>query len=398
MPAAERFHPRYDVVVVGARCAGASTAMLLARQGLRVLAIDRSAFGSDTLSTLALMRGGVLQLKRWGLLDAIRTAATPPVRVTSFRYGSEVVRVPIKPRDGIDALYAPRRTVLDAVLATAAARAGAHVVHGARLENLVRSDEGRVRGVVIRDREGHVHHVACDLVVGADGQRSTVARLVSARQYHLGFHAGGVVYGLWRGVDLDGYHWYYQPKMSVGAIPTNDGLTLVFVVVPGSRFMHEIRHDMEGGYHRVMRQTAPDLAARLGLDMQAERLRGFPGMPGYFRQSWGPGWALVGDAGYFKDPFTAHGITDALRDAELLSRAAAAGSERALAAYQAARDHLSLGVFAVTDRIASFDWDLDEVRELHRELSQEMQKEVTWLLDLDRAAAPAIEAGAESCP
>ncbi|MCH8254322.1 MAG: FAD-dependent monooxygenase, partial [Gemmatimonadetes bacterium] len=116
---------RYDVIIAGARCAGASTAMLLARRGLRVLVIDPTSRGSDTLSTHALMRGGVLQLHRWGLLDAIRAAGTPAIPKTSFHYGEETIEVSIKERDGVDALYAPRRTVLDAVLVDAAVAAGA---------------------------------------------------------------------------------------------------------------------------------------------------------------------------------------------------------------------------------------------------------------------------------
>src|SRR5881394_1414992 len=104
------FHPRYDAVVVGARCAGAATAMLLARAGGKVLLVDRAQSGSDTLSTHGLMRAGVLQLHRWGLLDAIVAAGTPPVHTVVFDYPDERVCVPIKPSPGVDALYAPRRT------------------------------------------------------------------------------------------------------------------------------------------------------------------------------------------------------------------------------------------------------------------------------------------------
>ena len=120
----------WDVIVVGARAAGAATAMLLARGGLRVLCVDRSRYGGDTLSTHALMRGGVLQLQRWGLLDAVVAAGTPPVRRTVFHYGAETVGVSIRPSAGVDALYAPRRTVIDALLVDAAQRAGATVEFG----------------------------------------------------------------------------------------------------------------------------------------------------------------------------------------------------------------------------------------------------------------------------
>src|SRR5690242_16720908 len=148
----EAFADRYDAIVVGARCAGAATAMLLARRGLRVLLFDRDRRGADTLSTLALMRAGVLQLHRWGLLSALETHGVPPIRSTSFVYDEDVVTVPIKARDGVDALYAPRRTLLDPLLADAAARAGADVRYGPRLKDLSRAEGGRIDGVILEER------------------------------------------------------------------------------------------------------------------------------------------------------------------------------------------------------------------------------------------------------
>src|SRR5262245_41543577 len=150
---------RYDAIVVGARCAGAATAMLLARRGLEVLLFDRDRRGADTLSTLAMMRAGVLQLRRWGLLDQVRAGGTPAIRSTSFVYGDEVITVPIKPRDGVDALVAPRRTLLDVVLADAASAAGADVRYGPRFVDLVRDPNGRVSGVVLEDRDRSPHRV-----------------------------------------------------------------------------------------------------------------------------------------------------------------------------------------------------------------------------------------------
>ena len=164
--------------MVGARCAGAATAMLLARRGLRVLAIDRGGYGADTMSTHALMRGGVLQLHRWGVLPRIVAAGTPAVRGTAFHYGDEVLEVAVKPSHGVDALYAPRRTVLDSVLVDAAQEAGAEVRHGHALVALVRRPSGRVSGAVVLDAEGGRGEIAADLVVGADGVGSTVAKLV----------------------------------------------------------------------------------------------------------------------------------------------------------------------------------------------------------------------------
>ena len=366
---------RYDAIVIGARCAGAATAMLLARRGLRVLAVDRDRYGTDTLSTHALMRGGVLQLHRWGILEELRAAGTPTVRSTSFHYADDVVDIQIKPQDGIDGLYAPRRTVIDRLLVDAARESGAEIAYGTRLIDIMRSPEGRVCGVHLRDSDGHDSQVAAELVVGADGVRSTVADLVGAERYRTARHATGSVFSYWSNTGIEGYHWYYRPGVSVGAIPTNGGLTCIFASVPQRRFHDEIRRDTAAGHQQVLRECDPDLATVVEAADRAGRYRGFAGQVGFFRQSSGPGWALIGDAGYFKDPITAHGMTDALIDAELLARAAAEGTERALADYQRARDARATGLFDVTDAIASFDWDLTSVQRLHRSLSDEMKKE-----------------------
>lgn len=375
---------RYDAVVVGARCAGAATAMLLAREGLSVLLVDRARHGADTLSTLALMRAGVLQLHRWGLLDQVRAAGTPAITSTSFIYGDETITVPIKPRDGVDALYAPRRWLVDPLLAEAAANAGAEVVYSSRLVDLERAVDGRVVGVTIEQRGAPVRKVRANIVIGADGRRSTVARLVEAAICRESRNAAGVVYTFWPGLENDRSRWFYRSGCSAGSIPTNDGDACVFVATPQARFQDEIRTDMKAGYHRVLAECAPGLADEVvAQKAPTEALHSFPGQRGVIRQSHGPGWALVGDAGYFKDPITAHGITDALRDAELLARAVVRGTDEALAEYQSTRDELSWKLFEVTDTIAGFEWDLDSLRPLHLELSKTMNGEVEALLGLD---------------
>src|SRR5688572_950799 len=297
---------RYDAIVVGARCAGAATAMLLARRGLSVLLFDRDHRGADTLSTLALMRAGVLQLHRWGLLEQLRATGAQEIRSTSFVYGDEVITVPIKPRDGVDALYAPRRKVLDQLLADAAAAAGADVRYGPRLADLLRNTDGRVTGVILEERGGARHEIGADIVIGADGRRSTVARMVDAATSHEGRYFAGVVYAFWRGLENRGNLWHYRPGTSVGAIPTNDDETCIFAAMPAQRFHDEIHDDLEAVHRRVLAECAPDLAREVSAAPPSERFRGFPGQAGIIRQSHGPGWALVGDAGYFKDPITAH--------------------------------------------------------------------------------------------
>ena len=375
----------YDAIVIGARCAGAATTMLLARRGFRVLAVDRGRYATDTLSTHALMRGGVLQLHRWGILEEVRAAGTPTVRSTSFHYGDEVVDVHIKPQDGIDGLYAPRRAVIDKLLVDAARASGAEVAFGIRLVDLVRAADDRVTGARLRAADGRDFQVTAELVIGADGVRSTVADLVGAERYRTGRHATGVVFSYWSGTGLDGYHWYYRPGVSVGAIPTNGGLTCIFVSVPQSRFQDEIRFDTAAGHQRVLMECEPNLATVVEGAERTEKYRGFAGQVGFFRQSCGPGWALVGDAGYFKDPLTAHGITDALIDAELLARAATEGTERVLADYQRTRDDRAMRLFEVTDAVASFEWDLTTVRQLHRSLNDELKKETAEVNKLHRA-------------
>jgi len=175
---------------------------------------------------------------------------------------------------------------------------------------------------------------------------------------------------------------------SIGAIPTNHGATCVFVSVPSSRFRAEIPGNAPLAYRRLSREVAPSFDARLEDARRVEPVRGFGGQAGFIKQAAGPGWALVGDAGYFKDPLTAHGITDALRDAELLARAILQGTTAALAEYETTRHDLSRRLFDVTDEIASFAWTDAELQSLHRAFSSEMSREVRALAALEPFACP----------
>jgi flavin-dependent dehydrogenase len=316
------------------------------------------------------------------VLPAIQRAATPAIRSTSFHYGDEVIDVKIKPRNGVGALYAPRRKYLDRFLVDSARKAGADVVHGVRLVDLLRARDGRVSGVVLQDPDAGAVRLEATIVIGADGARSSVARLVDAKSCRSATNGSGVVYGLFSGLDQEAFHWYYRPGVSAGLIPTNDGLTLVFAAMPQRRFWNEIRFNLEAGFHRVIRECAPELAEAVAQASRVGGFRGFPGMGGFLRRSFGPGWALVGDAGYFKDPITAHGITDALRDAELLSRAVAQNTESALSEYQQIRDRLSHALFDLTDEIAGYRWDLDSVKRMHLQMSEAMNREVAFLTEL----------------
>lgn len=369
---------RYDVVIAGARCAGAATGMLLARSGLRVLVVDPQRPGSDTLSTHALMRDAVSQLARWDLLEPIVAADTPPVRRTTFLYGNasgpeERIDIDIASRGGIDALYAPRRTVLDPTLQEGARAHGADVHLGWAVTGIIRRS-GTVVGAELSSVDGRHTSVRADLVIGADGIRSRVARLVGARTTLRAEHAAATIYAYLPDPGLEGYVWAYRPGVSVGAIPTNGGQACVFTSMPPARFEAERAGGLTGLHRRLLEECVPELAARLHRTPSGPAAhRAFPGVPGFIREGHGPGWALVGDAGYFRDPLTAHGITDALREAELLADAVLAGAPGALARWSEDRVERVRTFLEVTDHIASFAWSMDEIRELHLTLSRAMR-------------------------
>lgn len=379
---------RYDAIVVGARVAGASTAMLLARAGLRVLVIDRARYGTDTLSTHAFMRGGVMQLSRWGLLDDLVRAGTPPVHRTIIRYGATEESVEIRPGPHVPALFAPRRSLLDRVLVDAAIRAGADVRFQTGLTGLLRDAGGRVVGIEARDAHGRPLVAHAPVTIGADGVRSRVAQEVGALTYAEGVNASAMVVGYWSGVEVDGNQWLYGDRMAAGIIPTNDDQVCAWVGTSASGFDQQ-RREPDLGFHRILRTIAPDRWRALAGGVQHGPIRGFPGIPGFLRQPWGHGWALVGDASHFKDPLTTHGMTDALRDAELLARAVLAtrdgevGLEQSLAGYQDLRDALGHRLLGLSDRAAAYDWDMAQLRELLIEVSAAMRPELQYLLGLD---------------
>jgi flavin-dependent dehydrogenase len=385
----------YDTVVVGSRVAGAATAMLLARRGHRVLMLDRRQPASDTLSTHALMRAGVLQLKRWGLLERVIDSGAPAIRRTVFHYGDESESVELQSRGGVAELYAPRRYVLDSILVAAAVEAGVDARFGVTVTGLVEDAAGRICGVRARDAHGSPMEVSAEVTVGADGLDSLVAREAGAPVVHQGSGASAFVYGYWSGLARDQYEWFYRPGVSAGVIPTNAGEACVWVGAPSERFMTSLRWDLERSFELLLEEAAPGLTAKVTRGRRQGRLRGFPGVPGFLRQSWGDGWALVGDASHFKDPISAHGITDALRDAELLAEAIDAvrfggSSERdAFSSYQEVRDRLTLELFSVADEVASFRWDLGRVRELLVDLSRAMKPEVEAIAALDDRSATA---------
>lgn len=382
----------WDLIVVGARVAGAATAMLAARRGLRVMLVDRRRPHGPTLSTHALMRGGVLQLTRWGLLERVRASGAPPVRRTTFHYGPEVETVELKPSGGVDALYAPRREVLDPLLVDAAEQAGAECRFGVSVDSLLRGPDGRVTGIAGRCAGGTRFAARSRLVVGADGLRSTVARAAGARSERRGGVASAIYYGYFTGEIADGYEFFYRPGVSAGLIPTNGGATCVWVGAPAVDHRRRMRRGLAAGFHRLLADAAPEALARVRNGRLESRIFGFPGAPSHLRQAAGPGWALVGDASHFKDPLSAHGMTDALRDAELLADAVAAvhqgvAEAEAFSEYSRTRDRLSLPLLEAADAVASYDWTLTEVREHLVAMSRAMKQEVILLSARSAAVA-----------
>ena len=272
--------------------------------------------------------------------------------------------------------------LLDALLVGAAVEAGVRFGFGLAMTDVARDRAGRVVGVVVRDHLGATWTERAGLVVGADGRTSLVARQVGAPTVIAGSHAAAYVYGYWPAADLDGYHWYYGDGLSAGVIPTNDGLACVFAAGPAAVLAARMRHSRPLDAARELLARLDCRLADLTSSAPLGPVRFFRGLPALLRRPHGPGWALVGDAGWWKDPLSTYGITDAFRDAELVARAVVAGAASdhamriALCRYQAERDRLALPMHPIVDRLASHQWDLAQVQQLLRGLSSVMADDV----------------------
>jgi 2-polyprenyl-6-methoxyphenol hydroxylase-like FAD-dependent oxidoreductase len=358
----------YDAIVVGARCAGSPTAMLLARKGYRVLVVDRATFPSDTVSTHVLHPRAVAALARWGLLDRLVATGCPPVHAYAFDFGPFTISGAPGSADAPVA-YCPRRTILDALLVAAAADAGAEVREGFSVDEVIVED-GRVAGIRGRPGGGATVTERARVVVGADGRHSLVARAVRPEQYHERPPLMGAYYAYWSGLPTGGrFENYVRPWRGFAAAPTHDGLTLVIAGRPAAE-LDAYKDDVEGTYHSIL-ALVPEFAERLRGATRVTRFAG-AAVPGYFRKPYGPGWALVGDAGYSKDPITAQGILDAFRDAErcalALDEAFRGGRpfDDAMRDYQQARDADVLPMYEMTCQIARFEPPPPRMQELLR--------------------------------
>lgn len=329
--------PRYDAVIVGGRVAGSATAINLARSGYRVLLVERAAMPSGTLSTHVLWPDGIAALGRLGLLDAVLATGAPPARHFRLARGEDEVLAEITPFDGIDFLLCVRRLELDGLLwAAAAATPGVDAVDRTSVRRLLR-EGGRVNGVELRGLAGD-QSVAADLVVGADGRNSLVAREAGAVECN---------------VVEPGRYWYYAyfrdaappgpvaltqsdtERDMVATMPMNAGLQMVIYGAYDEDFQ-TFRRDHRANYLERI-NAHPWVARMLDDAVLASPVRGIAGVRGYDRMVWGPGWALIGDAVHQKNPIVARGINEALREAEFLATALAGGiSDDALAGYAAA--------------------------------------------------------------
>jgi len=347
----------WDVIVLGARCAGSPLAMLLARRGYRVLLVDRATFPSDTISTHILQPRGGAALSRWGLLDRLIASGCPPIHTYAFDFGPITIAGSPGNHESLVS-YCPRRTVLDAMLVNAAAESGVDVREGFVVEDILFED-GRIVGIRGRSRTGISVVERARVVAGADGHRSKVAQAVGARRYNERAPLLAGYYSYWSGLPQDGrYDIYIRERRGFGVAPTHDGLKLIVGGWPYAEFETN-KHNIERTFLEML-----DLAPALGARVRAARREApFLGMPvsNYFRIPYGPGWVLVGDAGYSKDPITAQGISDAFRDAEHCSAAldAAFSGQRvfddAMADYQRERDESAMPMYELTCQLASLE-------------------------------------------
>ncbi|MDQ1518606.1 MAG: hypothetical protein QOE80_4436 [Actinomycetota bacterium] len=345
----------YDAIVVGARCAGSPTAMLLARKGYRVLLVDRASFPSDTLSTHMIHAPGVAALHRWGLLEQVVATGCPPIDTYTFDFGPFTIAGHPRPSDGIATAYAPRRTVLDKILVDAAAQAGAEVRERFTIDDVVVED-GTVVGIRGHGEGSEPVLERARVVIGADGRNSSVARAVRPEQYNEKPMLMWSYYTYWSGLPVTGFEIVVRPDRGWAALPTNDGLTLLVVGWPYAEST-DYKTDVEANYLKTL-ELAPEIADQVRAAKREERFAG-GAVPNFFRKPYGPGWALVGDAGYTKDPITAQGISDAFRDAELCAGAVdetldgRRPFDDAMSAYHRTRDGAVLPIYEFTAQLAT---------------------------------------------
>jgi flavin-dependent dehydrogenase len=346
----------YDAIIVGARCAGAPVGMLLARAGHTALLVDKSSFPSDIMSTHYIQPYGIVLLEKWGLLDAVVASNCPPIKGVKFHLQGMALSPPRDPSLP-GTTYCPRRTVLDKILVDAAVASGAELRERVNVTELI-FDGDTVVGIRGRSRDGGDFEARAKITVGADGIHSFVARTVKPETYNEHPAYTCAYYSYFSGVDIDGAEIYMGDTGGALAFATNDGLVCLAVGRPAEEF-DEYKKDIEGNFFRHLEAIDAGLYAKFRAGKREERWVGTADTENFFRKPYGPGWALVGDAGYHRDPVTGLGIADAFRDADLLSDALDAGFsgrqpiDGALAEYQRKRDEAATPMYNMTIALAS---------------------------------------------
>ncbi len=312
----------YDVIIVGAGCAGAATALLLGRRGHRVLLVDGATAAPEGRQALLLHRQGPRRLAHWGLVPRLAAAGAPPILSLVEDLGDGALGGRDLMVHGVAFAYGPRRAALQATLVDAAIGAGVELRQGFTVDEYV-IDGGRVTG--IRGRTAGRPAVAerATLTIGADGGHSALAHATGAAQLDHAPPRTCWYLSHWSGVAESGLTEIVRDRHAILAYPTHEQLTAVLVGWPAEEFP-SVRADIEGAFWAALRR-APELEPRLRAGRREEGWHGAAELPSFSRMPWGNGWALVGDAGCHRDPAFAAGAGEALRDAELLAEAVDAG-------------------------------------------------------------------------
>jgi flavin-dependent dehydrogenase len=346
----------YDVIIIGSRVAGASTAMLLARRGYRVLVVDRATFPSDTISTNIIWQHGLARLIEWGLGDRVAGLNSQPIDTVELDFGPIALAGTPPAVGAAKAAVAPRRTKFDKMLVDAAAEAGAEVRSGFTVNDIIFDGE-RVHGIRGHAKNGSSVKERATIVIGADGLHSSLAQAVQAATYDVKPILTCWYYSYWSGISNSRLRFFSRPNLALGCIPTNDHMVCIAIAWPHER-LSEVKGDVEGHFLKAL-HSVPGFEQEVLNGKREERFYGMGHIPNHFRKPFGAGWALVGDAGYHKDPIMAQGISDSFRDASLLTAAVdevlggRAEWEHALAGYESARNRAVQGIYAMTAEFAS---------------------------------------------
>ena len=359
--------------------------MLLARLGHDVVVVDQATFPSDTISTHSIARSGVVQLRRWGLLDAVLDSGAPAIRQVTFHAHGESITRAIKAKAGVDLVVAPRRYVLDAILARGAEHAGADLREGVTVTGVRRDERGRVIGVCGHDHAGRQVGIRGRYLIGADGLRSSVVRLVGAATQEVRPPGGAVQYAYYAGSGWTGIEFFVAERTFAGVFPTHRG-ACIWVCTPAvdARAVRRTSSSRVSAFADLVDRAAPQLTERMRNVRRTSPVLGMLRQPNQIRQAYGPGWALVGDAGYYRDAVTAHGISDAFRDAEMLAAAldrvlsGRTDEVTALAAYQRRRDQALREIFEITCQLSAYP-PVSRFIELQKQLGAAVDKEAADL-------------------